>query len=93
MQTFLYLHWAPTLKFDKSLSVKIPFIIFVNTESVGSNGYMSWEELKEILKFDFVHIGNHSHTHGYLVDKSDAEIKKDIKISIKLFEEKLNHKT
>ncbi len=72
---------------------KIPFIIFVNTESVGSNGYMSWEELKEILKFDFVHIGNHSHTHGYLVDKSDAEIKKDIKISIKLFEEKLNHKT
>ena len=64
---------------------KIPFVIFVNTESVGSNGYMNWEELKEISEFDFVHIGNHSHTHAYLVDKSDAEIKKDIEISM-LFE-------
>ena len=72
---------------------KIPFIIFVNTESVGSSGYMSWEELKKISEFDFVHIGNHSHSHEYLVDKSDAEIKKDIKISMKLLEEKLNHKT
>ena len=72
---------------------KIPFIIFINTESIGSNGYMNWEEIKEISEFDFVHIGNHSHTHGYLVDKSDEEIKKDIEISMKLFEKKLNHKT
>ena len=72
---------------------KIPFIIFVNTESVGSPGYMSWEELKEISEFDFVHIGNHSHSHGYLVDKSDDEIKKDLKISMKLLEERLSHKT
>ena len=72
---------------------KIPFIIFVNTESVGSSGYMSWEQLKEISDFDFVHIGNHSHSHGYLVDKKDDEIEKDIKISMQLFEEKLKHKT
>ena len=50
---------------------KIPFIIFINTETVGSNGYMNWGQIKEISKFDFVHIGNHSHSHGYLVDKSD----------------------
>jgi len=72
---------------------KIPFIIFINTESVGSPGYMSWEELKEVSEFDFAHIGNHSHSHGYLVDKSDDEIKKDLKISMKLLEERLNHKT
>ncbi len=72
---------------------KIPFVIFVNTESVGSNGYMTWDELREISQFDFVHIGNHSHSHAYLADKSDAEIKKDIEISIKLFKEKLNHET
>ena len=54
---------------------------------------MSWEELKEISEFDFVHIGNHSHSHGYLVDKSDDEIKKDLKISMKLLEERLSHKT
>mgnify|MGYP001169363983 FL=1 len=72
---------------------KIPFVIFVNTESVGSPGYMSWEELKEISEFDFAHIGNHSHSHGYLADKSDDEIRKDIKTSMKIFEKNLNHKT
>ncbi len=72
---------------------KIPFIIFINTESIGSNGYMSWEEIKEISEFDFVHIGNHSHTHDYLVDKTDQEIKEDIITSIKIFQKKLNHKT
>ena len=72
---------------------KIPFIIFVNTESVGSSGYMNWEELKEISKFDFVHIGNHSHSHEYLVDWSDNEIEEDLKTSIKIFKEKLNYQT
>ena len=42
---------------------KIPFIIFVNTKNVGSSGYMNWEELREISQFNFVHIGNHSHSH------------------------------
>ena len=72
---------------------KIPFIIFVNTESIGSSGYMNWDELKEISKYDFVHIGNHSHSHEYLVEESDETIKKDLKISMKLFKEKLNHET
>ena len=40
---------------------KIPFVIFVNTES-SSSGYMNWKQLKEISKFSFTHIGNHSHT-------------------------------
>ena len=33
----------PILKKDK-----IPFIIFINTESIGANGYMNWEQIKEI---------------------------------------------
>ena len=49
---------------------------------------MSWSEIKEISKFDFVHIGNHSHTHGYLVDKSDAEIEKILKLN-KTFKKKI----
>tara|TARA_B100000945_G_scaffold312445_1_gene307002 strand:- start:125 stop:1138 length:1014 start_codon:yes stop_codon:yes gene_type:complete len=72
---------------------KIPFIIFINTETIGSNGYMNWSQIKEISSFNFVHIGNHSHTHGYLVDKSDDEIKKDLETSIKIFKDKINHKT
>tara|TARA_B100001029_G_scaffold179193_1_gene187880 strand:+ start:322 stop:1371 length:1050 start_codon:yes stop_codon:yes gene_type:complete len=72
---------------------KIPFIIFINTETVGSKGYMSWAQIKEISQFDFVHIGNHSHSHEYLVDWSDNEIEEDLKTSIKIFKEKLNHET
>jgi len=72
---------------------KIPFIIFVNTETVGSSGYMNWPQIKEISQFDFVHIGNHSHSHEYLVDWSDDKIEEDLKTSIKIFKEKLNHET
>ena len=72
---------------------KIPFIIFINTETVGSNGYMNWSQIKEISQFNFVHIGNHSHSHAYLADKNNEEIKKDLQTSIKIFKEKLNHET
>ena len=72
---------------------KIPFIIFINTETIGANGYMSWSEIIEISKFDFVHIGNHSHSHDYLVDESDEFIKKDLETAKKLLDEKLSYKT
>jgi len=68
---------------------KIPFILFVNTREVGSSNYMSWNEIKEISKENFVEIGNHSHSHEYLVDESDEIITEDIKMSIDIFNEKL----
>ena len=40
-----------------------------------------------------MHIGNHSHSHDYLVDKTDEEIKKDIQTSINLFKKNLNYQT
>ena len=72
---------------------KIPFIIFINTETVGSRGYMNWDEIKEISQFDFVHIGNHSHSHDYLVDKTDEEIKRDLETAKKIFKTKMNYET
>jgi poly-beta-1,6-N-acetyl-D-glucosamine N-deacetylase len=68
---------------------KIPFILFVSTKEVGSFNYMNWDQIKEISKEDFVEIGNHSHTHEYLVDEKDEVIKKDIQKSINIFKEKL----
>ena len=68
---------------------KIPFILFVNTREVGSFNYMSWGEIKEISKEDFVEIGNHSHSHEYLVDENNNVIKADILKSIEIFKEKL----
>ena len=68
---------------------KIPFILFISTREVGKNGYMSWKNIKEIEKYDFVEIGNHSHTHDYLIDFDDAAIENDLKKSISIFEENL----
>ena len=68
---------------------KIPFILFVNTREVGSFNYMTWDQIKEVSKENFVEIGNHSHSHEYLVDESDSVIREDIKKSILIFEDKL----
>ena len=68
---------------------KIPFILFVSTREVGSFNYMSWGQIKEIVKEDFVEIGNHSHTHEYLVNENNDIIKADIQKSMNIFKEKL----
>ena len=68
---------------------QIPFILFVSTREVGKNGYMSWNNIREISKYNFVEIGNHSHAHEYLIDYTDAEIESDLKKSINIFKENL----
>ena len=70
---------------------QIPFILFVSTEPVGKRGYMTWEQIIEIAKEDFVTIGNHSHSHEYLINFSQKDFEKDIEKSIKIFNEKLGY--
>ncbi len=70
---------------------KIPFILFVSTEPVGKKGYMTWDQIKEIEKEKFVFIGNHSHSHEYLIDFKFTDFKKDIDRSINIFKEKLGY--
>ena len=70
---------------------KIPFLIFISTEAIGKSGYMKWEQIKEIAKYDFVTIGNHSHSHDYLVNLSFDEFKEDIKKSIEIFKNNLGY--
>tara|TARA_X000000950_G_scaffold220514_1_gene265589 strand:- start:53 stop:1105 length:1053 start_codon:yes stop_codon:yes gene_type:complete len=81
-----YLNAWPILKKDK-----IPFILFVSTEAVGKRGYMSWDEIIEISNEEFVFIGNHSHSHEYLVKYNFEKFKKDINKSIKIFEKNLGY--
>ena len=68
---------------------KIPFILFVNTREVGSFNYMNWEQIKELSNADHVVIGNHSHSHEYLVNENSKFIKDDIMKSMKIFKEQL----
>ena len=70
---------------------KIPFILFVSTEPVGKNGYMTWKQIKEVEKEKFAFIGNHSHSHEYLIDFSFDEFKSDINQSINIFRKELGY--
>ena len=70
---------------------EIPFILFVSTEPVGKNGYMNWEEIREIDNSEIGHIGHHSHTHEYLIDMNKNEFIKDIETATKIFKEKLGY--
>ena len=84
--SFYQIAW-PYLKKEK-----IPFILFISTETIGKNGYMTWDQIIELEKENTVNIGNHSHTHNYLVDlKSDAFIK-DIITANETFNKKLGYK-
>lgn len=69
----------------------IPFILFVSTEPVGKNGYMTWEQILEIEKSNLGIIGHHSHTHEYLIDMTNEEFENDIETADKIFKEKLGY--
>ena len=70
---------------------KIPFILFVSTEAVGKYGYMTWDEIKEIEKEEFSFLGNHSHSHEYLVNYDFNDFKNDIDKSINIFKDNIGY--
>ena len=70
---------------------KRPFILFVSTEHIGKTGYMTWSQIKEIENEEFGFIGNHSHSHDYLINFTFDEFKSDIDKSIKIFTNNLGY--
>jgi len=81
-----YHHAWPYLKKNK-----IPFILFVSTNAVGKFGYMNWDQIKEVQRETFAYIGNHSHSHDYLVDLDKESFLNDIELSIKKFNNNLGY--
>ena len=79
-----YLEAWPYLKENK-----IPFILFVSTEPVGKNGYMDWDQIREINNFSLSYIGHHSHSHEYLIDVSNEEFILDIKKANQIFKKEI----
>ena len=84
-QSFYEVAW-PYLKKNK-----IPFILFVSTKPIGNNGYMTWSQIRKIDKESFAIIGHHSHSHEYLVEKSNQDFVNDIENANLNFEEKLGY--
>lgn len=48
-----------------------PYTVFVNTDAIGSRGYMTWDQLEEVLGRSGVTIANHSQDHGHLARRPD----------------------
>ena len=69
----------------------IPFILFVSTEPVGKNGYMTWDQIIEIENSKLGMIGHHSHTHEYLIDMTNENFINDIETASKIFKKKLGY--
>ena len=84
-QSFYDVAW-PFLKKNK-----IPFILFVSTEPVGNKGYMTWSQIKEIENEKFAIIGHHSHSHEYLIEKSNEDFVDDIITANQIFIEKIGY--
>jgi len=70
---------------------KIPFILFVSTKYIGRNGYMTWDQIKELEIENSAYIGNHSHAHDYLVNLKNEDFIIDIDTSSSIFKEKLGY--
>lgn len=78
----------------------IPLTIFVLSGSVGKDGYMTWDELREMADHDLVTIGNHSQDHGTMLKRSDEDseehaerIAKELDKGAERIEEKLDIET
>lgn len=79
-----YDNFFPLLK-----TYKFKSTLFIITSRLDTEGYFSWEQLKEIKKGGLVEIGSHSLFHKPLTCLSLPEAKKEINLSKKILEDKL----
>ncbi|HOW34969.1 MAG TPA: polysaccharide deacetylase family protein [Candidatus Omnitrophota bacterium] len=80
-----YLNAFPVLK-----EYSFPATIFVIADEVGDQGYVTWEQLKEMEQHG-VTAGSHTLDHTYLPGVSEVMGRRQIIESKKLMEQKLGH--
>jgi len=65
-----------------------PAIIFVPTDFINTDGYLSWEQIREMVQ-NGISIGSHSRRHAYLPDLSALEQRDEIFGSKRILETNL----
>jgi len=69
--------------------------IFVCTDYVGKNNYLSWNDIRSLRKKGY-EFGNHSHSHDHFLNYSDpntrAQFRKDLDKSEEIFDRELGDK-
>lgn len=80
-----YTYAYPVLK-----KLDLPATIFVVTDWVGRDGYMTWDQLREMIQNSKITIGSHTKSHPHLPSLNDGEIGGELHSSKVILEEKLN---
>jgi len=70
----------------KKYEMKATF--FITTGWVGSNDFLTWEEIKE-MSDNGMAIGSHSISHPHLSDQNDIDLKHELEDGKKIIEEKI----
>ncbi|WP_428074502.1 polysaccharide deacetylase family protein [Candidatus Avelusimicrobium luingense] len=69
---------------------QIPALIFLITDSIGTPGYLTWEQINEMKQSGLVSFGSHTCSHRRLRSLSDEEIEQEVIKSKHVLEEKLH---
>lgn len=68
----------------------IPATIFVIPERVGASGYLSYEEIRSLIRTGLISVGSHGLSHRLLTKLPDAEIRHELQASRAILEDELN---
>ncbi len=67
----------------------VPATIFIITGKVGSEGFMTWDEIKEISRSGVVDIESHTRSHKWLTGLDDGALKDELEGSKRILESRL----
>ena len=67
-----------------------PAMVFLISDRIGTPGFLTWEEIKEMQKYSFL-AGAHTRKHVYLPDVTLLEAQDEIAGSKKIIEDHIGH--
>ncbi|MBN1587500.1 MAG: polysaccharide deacetylase family protein [Candidatus Omnitrophica bacterium] len=67
----------------------VPAAVFVVTEWVGRDGFLSWDQLRELAADPLVTVGSHSFSHAWLPSQDDEALRNELEESKRVMEEQL----
>lgn len=67
----------------------VPATIFVPTDSIGKEGFLTWPQIHEMSDSGLVDIESHTKSHQFLTGCSDAQLKDELEGSKAVLEKKL----
>lgn len=70
----------------------LPATIFMITDNIGKEGFLGWDQLKEMSDSGLITIGSHTMSHCWLPDADDKKLPEELKGSRRVLEDGLGKK-